>query len=104
MPRRENCTHKTAKELFLEQAAAFFDDLKTTAENAPYGQFFNYAEAFSVQQGQKLLLQNLENLTQEGIDEFEKKRNDALPAVPNEKKASRIPMERTNECPRNRKN
>jgi hypothetical protein len=74
MPQQQDRKNKTAKDLFLEQAAAFFDDLKITAENAPYGQFFNYAEAFSVQQGQKLLLQNLENLTQEGIDEFEKKK------------------------------
>jgi hypothetical protein len=66
-------TCQTAKELFLERAAAYFDEMKNTAQNAPYGQVFDYVEAFAVKQGQELLRQSTEALLQEQVDEFEKK-------------------------------
>ena len=44
-----------AKKLFLEQAAAYYDELKLAAENAPYGRILANAEAFAVVQGRELL-------------------------------------------------
>ena len=38
------------KQLFLEQAAAFYDDMKAAASNAPYGQVIDKTEAFAVVQ------------------------------------------------------
>jgi hypothetical protein len=65
---------KTGKELFLEQAAAYYDDMKATADNATYGQMFNRAEAFAVTQGRELVRKSLETIVQEQIDELEKKK------------------------------
>ena len=65
-----------AKRLFLEQAAAYYDELKLTAENAPYGRILANAEAFAVVQGRELLRQSLENIVQDQaqqIDNDEKK-------------------------------
>jgi len=64
---------KNAKELFLEQAAAYFDELTKTAQNAPYGQVLNHAETFCLKQGKELLRQSLENIMQEQINTHEKK-------------------------------
>ena len=65
-----------AKKLFLEQAAAYYDELKLTAENAPYGRILANAEAFAVVQGRELLRQSLEGIVQDQaqqIDNDEKK-------------------------------
>jgi hypothetical protein len=65
-----------AKRLFLEQAAAYYDELKLTAENAPYGRILANAEAFAVVQGRELLRQSLEGIVQDQaqqIDNDEKK-------------------------------
>jgi hypothetical protein len=64
--------------MFLEQAAAYFDDMKATTQNAPYGQIFNHAEAFAVQHGRELIRQSLEHLLQEQIVEHEKKKETEL--------------------------
>jgi len=74
MPTRQELADKTAKEYFLEQAAAYFDDLKATAHNAPYGQFLNCAEAVALDKGRDLIRQSLETLVQEEIHDIEKKR------------------------------
>ena len=78
---RQERNTQTAREYFLEQAAAYFDDLKSAAKNAPPGQVVNYVEAAVIEQGQELLRQSLEILIQEEIDEVEK-------------------MEETRECPK----
>jgi hypothetical protein len=65
---------KSGKELFLEQAAAYYDDMKAAAENAAYGQMFNRAEAFAVFNGRELVRKSLETIVQEQIDELEKKK------------------------------
>jgi len=66
---------QTAKEYFLEQASAYFDDLRAAAKNAPHGQVLNYVEAAVLEQGQELLRKSLETLVQDEIDEIEKKKN-----------------------------
>ena len=68
--------NEAAKKLFLEQAAAYYDELKLTAENAPYGRILANAEAFAVVQGRELLRQSLEGIVQDQaqqIDNDEKK-------------------------------
>jgi hypothetical protein len=74
MRTRTDRSAQTARELFLEQAAAYFDEMKVAAANAPHGQIFNHAEAFAVQHGRELIRQSLEHLLQEQIDEHEKKK------------------------------
>ena len=64
----------TSKALFLEQAAAYYDELRVAAENAPYGQTFDHAEAFVVLQGRELIRQSLEHILQDQIDDLEKKK------------------------------
>jgi hypothetical protein len=78
MSPRKDRSEKTAKELFLEQAAAYFDDLNATADNAPYGQVFNHAEAFCIKQGRELIRTSLESLLQEKIHSHEKKKETTL--------------------------
>ena len=78
MPTRQELADKTAKEYFLEQAAAYFDDLKATAHNAPYGQFLNCAEAIALDKGRDLIRQSLETLVQEEIHDIEKKKETTL--------------------------
>ena len=65
-----------AKKLFLEQAAAYYDELAAAAPNAPYGKVLAQAEAFAVTQGRELLRKSLENIVQEqakNIENDEKK-------------------------------
>jgi len=63
--------HDVAKQLFLEQAAAFFDDLRAAAGNAPYGKVIDKAEHFAVVQGRELLRSTLEAVVQERIREVD---------------------------------
>ena len=60
-----------AKKLFLEQAAAYYDELKLAAENAPYGKILAQAEAFAVTQGRELLRQSLEGIVQDQVQQIE---------------------------------
>ncbi len=67
--------------LFLEQAKAYFRDLRQTAQNAPYGKIIANADAYAVQHGRELIRKSLENIVQEQNDLLEKKRNsDNVPA------------------------
>jgi len=91
-PRHER-NEQTAKEYFLEQCAAYFDDLRAAAKNAPHGQVLNYVEAAVIEQGQELLRQSLETLVQDEIDEIEKKSDARLPEMQKEKTTSRLPNE-----------
>jgi hypothetical protein len=74
MPSHQGRSEKTAREMFLEQAAAYFDEMKAVTENAPYGQPFNVAETFALQHGRELIRQSVENILQEQIDEHENKK------------------------------
>ena len=64
-----------AEALFLEQAKAYFRDLRQAAQNAPYGKIIAHADAFAVQHGRELVRKSLENIVQEQNDLLEKKRN-----------------------------
>jgi len=66
-----NVAASIGKQLFLEQAAAFYDDMKSAASNAPYGQVIDKAEAFAVVQGRELIRSSLEAIVQERITEVE---------------------------------
>jgi hypothetical protein len=110
-PRKER-DEQTAKEYFLEQAAAYFDEMKSAAKNAPHGQVINSAEAVVLSQGRELLRQSLEIITQEEVDEIEKKNETRLcpkcqgkkrhrgsPSKKNETAAGTITVERRyDEC------
>jgi len=63
--------HEAAKQLFLEQAAAFYDDMKSAAGTAPHGQVIDKAEAFAVVAGRELIRRSLESVIQERITEVE---------------------------------
>ena len=76
--------NEAAKKLFLEQAAAYYDELKLTAENAPYGRILANAEAFAVVQGRELLRQSLEGIVQDQVQQIES----------DEKKRQNVPLRR----------
>lgn len=60
-----------AKKLFLEQAAAYYDELKASSFNASYGKKFASAEHFAVVEGHELLRKSLEHVTQESADDVD---------------------------------
>ena len=73
--------HEAAKTLFLEQAAAYYDDLKSAADNAPYGKVIDKAELFAIVQGRELICRSREAVVQERIIETgqeQKKRHNAF--------------------------
>jgi hypothetical protein len=78
MRTRKERSDQNAKEYFLERAAAYFDDMRDTAKNAPYGQTFDHVEAIAIQQGRELLQKSMEEALQEQIDDFEKKKETTL--------------------------
>ena len=78
MRKRNERSEQTAKEYFLEQAAAYFDEMKIAAANAPHGKIFDHVEAFVLSQGREFLRQSMETTLQEQIDEFEKKKETTL--------------------------
>jgi hypothetical protein len=95
---RQQRQNQNARNFFIEQAAAYYDELNTITKNAPLEQTFDLAEAFAIKEGKELIRQSLQTITQERIDEFEKKkRNETLLEMSKEKKTSRISMEKTNE-------
>jgi hypothetical protein len=70
---RKARNEQTAKDYFLELCSAYYDDLKSTGNSAPHGQFLNNVEAVVLDQGQELLRQSFEIITQDQVDEIEKK-------------------------------
>jgi len=82
MPSRPDRSDKTGRELFLERAAAYFDDLIASAQNAPYGHVFDHAKAFAFCNGRELIRQSLETMLQEQIDGDQKKtRRHSVPSA-----------------------
>ena len=77
-PRKER-SEQTAKEYFLEQAAASFDELKRITQNAPHGKIFDHAETFAALKSRELIQQSLETTLQEQVDDFEKKETTLCP-------------------------
>jgi len=63
--------------LILEQALAFYREIKTVTENAPDGQVLAQAEAVCLLKGREFLRKSLELTVQEQIDELEKKHETA---------------------------
>jgi hypothetical protein len=61
------------EKLFLEQAKAYYRDLRTAGLNASSGKGLQNAEAVALQFGKELVRQSLELAAQEGIEELEKK-------------------------------
>ena len=74
MPKRIQIEDETARRLFLERAAAYYDELTATLQNAPIGKGFDHAEAFAFAQGRELIRQSLETTLQQQIDHIEKKK------------------------------
>jgi len=62
------------EKLFLEQARAYYREMRAVASDASDGQVLRLAEAFAVQYGQELIRQSLETIVQDEVDTFEKKR------------------------------
>jgi len=63
-----------AEKLFLEQAQAYYRDLRAAGMNAPYGKGLQNAEVVAVKFGRELIQKSLELAAQESIEELEKKR------------------------------
>ena len=73
MPKRITLDAATARNLFLERACAYYNELNRILETAPLGKGFDQAEAFAVAQGRELIRQSLETTFQQQIDRIEKK-------------------------------
>ena len=63
-----------AKKLFLEHAAAYYDELSAAAENAPYGKVLAQDETFAVTQGRELLRKSLEQVVQNQAEHEDEKK------------------------------
>ena len=74
---------------FVAQALAYYRDMKKIAQNAPFGQFLNYAEAVALSQGRELIRTSLETIVQEEVSNIEKKNETALCPNCQEKKRNR---------------
>ncbi|MCL2710467.1 MAG: hypothetical protein FWE95_06275 [Planctomycetaceae bacterium] len=72
-----------AEALVVQHALAFYRDMKRNAQNAPIGQFLNCAEAIAVAKGREFITTSLQTLTQEEVNDTEKKtkRDSAAPAA-----------------------
>lgn len=63
------------EKLFLEQAKAYYRDLRQAAQTAPVGKILDRADAFAFQHGRELVRKSLESIVQEQNDLLEKKKN-----------------------------
>ena len=77
-----------AEALVVQHALAFYRDMKQHAQNAPFGEFLNYAEAVAINKGRELVKTSLQTLVQEEVNEVEKKRNETLQEMSKAKKES----------------
>lgn len=59
--------------LFLEQARAYFPEMKEVGKNAPFWKCLDAAEQFAVEKGRELIRSSLESIIQDRVDEIEKK-------------------------------
>ena len=62
-----------SEQLFMEQAKAYFHELRQVAENAPKGQIIRRAEMLAFQKGRELIRTSLETIVQEQNDLLKKK-------------------------------
>ena len=67
-----------AESLIVQHALAFYRDMKQHAKNAPFGEFLHYAEAAALTQGRTFIQTSLQTLTQEEVNETEKKNETRL--------------------------
>ena len=58
---------------FLEQAKAFYRDLRSAAQHAPQGQVIHHVELLTLAKGREFLRQTAESIVQEQNDVLEKK-------------------------------
>ena len=54
-----------AEKLFLEQAKAYYRDLRQAAQSAPVGKMIAQADAFAFQNGRELIRKSLQAVMQE---------------------------------------
>jgi len=64
--------------LFLAQSLDYYRAVKKAGNDAPFGQFLNYAEAAVMKDGRELLRTSLETIVQDAIHEVEKKKETRL--------------------------
>ena len=75
MPRHNNSADEIQDEserLFLEQAKAYYRELRNVAENAPHGKIIPLADLCAFHKGRKLVQKSLEMIVQEQNDLLEK--------------------------------
>jgi hypothetical protein len=77
-PTTESVSELAGEALFVEQARAYYRDLKAVAQNAPFGQTFNNVEDAIIPASRKLVQQSFEIVMQEQINDFEKKKETRL--------------------------
>ena len=65
------------EKFFLEQAKAYFLELRHAAQNAPKGKVIRNVELLALEKGRELLRQTTEHIVQEQNDLLEKKKNSA---------------------------
>ena len=76
----DNTTATVAEQLFIEQALAYYRDMKAVADNAPDGHVIHLAETFAVIQGRELVRKTLALVVQEQVADHEKKtKRDSVP-------------------------
>ena len=82
-PSRTVTVQSEAEAFVVQHALAFYRDMKRNAQNAPFGEFLNYAEAIAVAKGRELVKTSLQTLVQEEVNEVEKKtkRNSVEPVA-----------------------
>ena len=54
-------------QFFIEQALAYYRDMKAVADNAPDGQVIHLAETFAMTQGRELVRKSLALIVQEQV-------------------------------------
>jgi hypothetical protein len=67
---RNSVPESTGEELFLEQARAYYREIKTVAENAPHGHTFDHTEAAVMPKGRELIRKSFEIIVQEQINDL----------------------------------
>jgi hypothetical protein len=71
--------------LFLQFAQAYYQEMETVGNNAPFGQVLNQVDAFAFEKTRELGRKSLELVLQDQIEKTEKKRRKKVESVKNAK-------------------
>jgi predicted RNA polymerase sigma factor len=74
MTHPDNYEPNEAEKLFMEQALAYYRDMRAVARNAPDGHVLRLIDDFATRKGRELIRKSLESIAQDEVDDFEKKK------------------------------